>query len=727
LPNAEKRIPEICKTLDGVELCRLIRKDSTALDIVCKIVSRCFFEKQRNAFLNGLATYDASICELPDVLISLAASLEGDVRNENEKTLLDTLISVFTLSYKANLDDVNVRAPSSRFISAKRLLELFNKYNVTVLNTLREAKLAADTDRLPIILNLEVAKAALDADGINAISAALSSSEKAYNLSSVRGNIVLTFHAAMLKICAIARSVAYNAESVARSELITADLVPCVKLLDTYKRLLDCITDFDEKTKCSEIFISGTKRFGAILSGNNGKLLTILREDSLGKLLLSGEIESYNDFKKSAFERIIPKELPKSLESELSRSPQILSPKYLDRTSFLRPYYMATLDSELCANKQFSPTDIEASIFKKLLSGQKVLLTVNQLCDNSHILHLAEKPWFIRLLRSGDIVISYYHIFNNLTDYAAHQLQSSFKWSSMPFLNSTERKAQALRLLRGDSFDATVFDRPEAVPTLRIFKECLSIIDMSISSQSICYYYQRPGNVDIYALLQENITNFYSTRGGEAFRDIKFIHQKIDDSIRYEIENTPSGINKKYTRTEYVDRIDRINCSDFSNMNLSAAEMERLSRLAGTDAMTAVRDIVSDEYNYILGGLSSKYREHCYHSPLFVPTREDKSFSFRDIMNITELGAAIDGDALVDYIDELRAKIYEENMRAETLAANLNRNWNSAGIDFGIDAICGEFYVDNMTVKSTENKKANIQNTTSANSIIHLQTGGLVK
>ncbi len=96
-------------------------------------------------------------------------------------------------------------------------------------------------------------------------------------------------------------------------------------------------------------------------------------------------------------------------------------------------WYCNTHDSTLACGPAHSQERTEAPLLQLLLSGQKEVMSANQLVDNQYFWNLAQNPHFLWTLRRGCVRVSMFGQLGNLKEYAVTRMQNpNFHWSSLP-------------------------------------------------------------------------------------------------------------------------------------------------------------------------------------------------------------------------------------------------------------------------------------------------------
>ncbi len=96
-------------------------------------------------------------------------------------------------------------------------------------------------------------------------------------------------------------------------------------------------------------------------------------------------------------------------------------------------WYCNTHDSTLACGPAHSQERTEAPLMQLLLSGQKEVMSANQMVDNPYFWNLAQNPHFLWALRRGHVRVSMFGQLASLKDYAVTRMQNpNFHWSSLP-------------------------------------------------------------------------------------------------------------------------------------------------------------------------------------------------------------------------------------------------------------------------------------------------------
>lgn len=96
-------------------------------------------------------------------------------------------------------------------------------------------------------------------------------------------------------------------------------------------------------------------------------------------------------------------------------------------------WYCNTHDSTLACGPAHSQERTEAPLLQLLLSGQKEVMSANQMVDNPYFWNLAQNPHFLWALRRGHVRISMFGKLGSLKEYAVTRMQNhNFHWSSLP-------------------------------------------------------------------------------------------------------------------------------------------------------------------------------------------------------------------------------------------------------------------------------------------------------
>ena len=105
-----------------------------------------------------------------------------------------------------------------------------------------------------------------------------------------------------------------------------------------------------------------------------------------------------------------------------------------ERTANLgQAWYCNTHDSTLACGPAHTQERTEAPLLQLLLSGQKEVMSANQLVDNPYFWNLAQNPHFLWTLRRGHVRVSMFAQLGSLKEYAVTRMQNpNFHWSSLP-------------------------------------------------------------------------------------------------------------------------------------------------------------------------------------------------------------------------------------------------------------------------------------------------------
>ncbi|MBQ8526265.1 MAG: hypothetical protein IJ460_06090 [Clostridia bacterium] len=432
-------------------------------------------------------------------------------------------------------------------------------------------------------------------------------------------------------------------------------------------------------------------------------------------------------------------------------SPQIMKPLMLEHNDYFKPLYISTLDSYLTYYKGYKSLEIEPTLMQQLLSGSKIIYSPNQIFDNEYVLKLSDNPSYINLIDKGYIIVSFYGSGCSLCDIAAQQMENkSFTWSSIPFVNYTDsiwdeeiylsRKSIA-NYLRGTS----ELDRELFVPAdynkLIQFKERLQILDLHLTSSNKCFNFQRGAKkivlpegkkFDTDYLLETRLNLHHKQKSMYPdFEMQQFAHNIVHNTLTAQREADP--VKNKYNRSRYNDIVDSLIKGNTDILAISKENMERLnsyysSNTASPELMTAlkdIKDIVTDEHNFILGMCTSKRQYHEYlsknvmpllhktdiDSPVHIPQMIHNVGAREKYVGVNELGETIRWDTIEYKLDELNAKT-SENLKVDKIIQTMHDH--TLGLSYGHDEQ-GNITLDTATVGISTRQQVNIKSCNSDN------------
>lgn len=399
------------------------------------------------------------------------------------------------------------------------------------------------------------------------------------------------------------------------------------------------------------------------------------------------------------------------------RPAAIWIPENLEMQLF-RPWYCAYMDSGVTLRKQYTQDQIEGNLLKVLLSGQNVVLTLNQLVDNRLLRALAHVPGFLWTLRTGHVAVSFYGPYSDLLHYAADQMQKpnkTFQWSSLPedFGADDGARQIAARYLRDECGEAAL---PLRFRNLLIqFKEELKLLDEALPAGVKCRFYQRRKA----PTLQQRLNNYFEYRMElPQFSDLCRLHRMIADAI------PPDHFN----RSAYQKQLSLIKVGDYRDMALGRRQQDWLDQKIDTNLLDNLQIVLDDCQNRMLGSLCTDFQHHLYSEAerALMPYDESDPVTargcrvFRDIQCMTAAGLAVRWDQVPERIHEIQSFAAEHDCRTAEQLANRLRYQE---IDYEASEEGTLLVMRRVIFRTSNNRLQKIEN--SETGMIHMETEGL--
>ncbi|MBR4880466.1 MAG: hypothetical protein IKU19_00945 [Clostridia bacterium] len=412
--------------------------------------------------------------------------------------------------------------------------------------------------------------------------------------------------------------------------------------------------------------------------------IDILEQINTVNILYEEHFSVYNTDGSPTQERrefITSSDIPK----EFAKSVNILKRVGIEKGDFMRPYYIADLDSLMCSKKGHTPIDIQPLLMKLLLSGQRIVVSMPQAADNPRFLELCGDPGFLSLIRSGHIILSFFGDYSSIVNWAADSMQNpEFEWSSMGFLNLQDIKeersniAQYLRGKKQLSIDG------EYRSAIENFKEKLNLIDENLISSHCCLFYQRKGTGgvginELFKMYMDEYFEVYTPYSNDLLETFD-AHRSVEEIIKRDYD--------KYTRSTYNKAITKLS-KEFSSQRIKLG------------------DIMNDRYNEVIGNRVSDYRIHRPQYSFYIPEYKYNGEEFKVYDEVSRCMAkhSVGWDDIPEKVYEIEHKL-KENQTVDSLAAALDERENSL---LNYAAEDGVLVIDNtyLQLSSKEEVKLN--------------------
>lgn len=281
------------------------------------------------------------------------------------------------------------------------------------------------------------------------------------------------------------------------------------------------------------------------------------------------------------------------------------------RAGLFLPWYSSIFDSTLSSGPECTQERTEASLLQILLSGQRIVLSLNQMVDNEKIRNLAEIPAFLWMLRRGLVSVSMMGEVKTLKEYALSRMRNpGFVWSSLPedFEQKQMREAAA-RWLDGSG---SLRDLPEEHRDRMVrFRDAVELMDENLpggwtawNHQGSEYFLKERGIGQVISLRQRLLA-YYNTPnpGVEGFETMKQLNRII-------AERQLSGSRSAYRRAVWAVMKD--DDAALKEMGISADVTEALKEGGQTDLLENMIRISDICYNQMLGERISPYQNYVY-------------------------------------------------------------------------------------------------------------------
>ncbi|MGN1143062.1 MAG: hypothetical protein ACI4SU_00740, partial [Anaerovoracaceae bacterium] len=208
------------------------------------------------------------------------------------------------------------------------------------------------------------------------------------------------------------------------------------------------------------------------------------------------------------------------------------------KTRLFLPWYSSIFDSTLSSGPECTQERTEAGILQILLSGQRIVLSLNQMVDNEKIRSLVEIPAFLWMLRRGLISVSLMGELKSLKEYALSRMRNpGFVWSSLPEdFEKKEMREAAARWLEGRG---SLRELPEEHRDRMVrFRDAVELIDENLPGGWTAWNHQgseaylKERGIGATVGLTERLIAYYNTPNSEVegFESMKQINRMLIDS-----------------------------------------------------------------------------------------------------------------------------------------------------------------------------------------------------
>ena len=395
---------------------------------------------------------------------------------------------------------------------------------------------------------------------------------------------------------------------------------------------------------------------------------------------------------------------------------QVLSRNDRPAKLFL-PWYCNTFDSTLACGPACTQELTEASLLYILLSGQKVILSANQLVDNEYMWNLAQVPAFLWLMRNGYITVSLFGHLKSLVDYAVTRMENpNFYWSSLPDdFKNWDLRSRAAEYLKGEISAGELPGEHRQI--LIKMKDAICLMDENLPEVWRGCYHQadeeltRKRGIGPLVPLPKRVADYYSVK-----REMEHYHnmKKLNDILL--------AANPKLDRSVYRKMIWAIEAEDICSLRRMGVDFDALDECGlGVDFLAAERRnmmkdmirIVDDCQNRMLGERVSAYQYYVYDEAAARivpewhagPVHDSGRLSYRQVeTKVEEEGILLGWGQIPERLMDLE-RLAEDLPKAD--AEYLCSRLNNMGLsDYGIFGLDSSLRLKELAFRASSGKAA---------------------
>lgn len=278
------------------------------------------------------------------------------------------------------------------------------------------------------------------------------------------------------------------------------------------------------------------------------------------------------------------------------------------KSQLFLPWYSSIFDSTLSSGPECTQERTEACILQILLSGRRIVMSLNQMVDNEKIRSLAEIPAFLWMLRRGLISVSLMGELKSLKEYALSRMRNpGFVWSSRPEdFEKQELREAAARWLEGSG---SLRELPEEHRSSMVrFRDAVELIDENLPDGWTAWNHQgseaflKERGIGAMIGLTERLMAYYNMPNSEVeeFETMKRINRMLIDS---------GSIS---SRSAYRRAIWAIREEDFAALKEMYISREVLTEECRSNLLENMIRISDVCYNQMLGQRISPYQNNVY-------------------------------------------------------------------------------------------------------------------